>query len=256
MTDTRHCVHLSGAYAAGLRRIAETFQRRFLSVGNLLRLLLFLGVAGLWLLLVARSDGDLMATVVLSLVFLVLAVLIFSRSRVGTHYRRMRTLLEWLRICQADSHPATRLLGFVDRAPVASGTPWRQVRSAGGKLKQYYRRRVASLRFGLADGNLLALELVGRAKTKAGQIIAEDYEIRGRLALNDRRYRLPAQEWASNGWRVRPVRCAGRAHLCFWGTLPVHPRPGVPRRPEAPALDLFAPLDRALADIYRRLQRV
>lgn len=120
-----------------------------------------------------------------------------------------------------DVHADSPLKGELDLRYPGDCRPKRTVRSGGGKKKEYYHYAPFDLKFALADGNLLALQVDVKAKTKAGSEIRRTAQIRGRIKINRMLYRPPAAGWtfSLNDLNVRCVECQGESHLCFWGEL-------------------------------------
>lgn len=120
-----------------------------------------------------------------------------------------------------DVHSASPLKGALDLRYPDDCPPKRTVRSGGGKQKRYYHYVPFNLKFALADGNLMALQVDVKAKTKAGNEIRRTTQIRGRLKLNPALYRAPAvgRTFALHHLNVRCVEYHGEPHLCFWGEL-------------------------------------
>ncbi len=206
-------------------------------------------------LLISQYNGGQGNIFVAFIVIGIATVVLFARVT-NPHLARMRGLVRWLRVVQSDTHADSPLLGFVDRKPLNKGTPYREVRSAGGKMKQYYKGRSAAIRLVLADGNLLAFELVGRVKTKAGQSIQTYHELRGRLRLNPSKYGCPEKEWQANGFTMRSVVYQGHCDVCFWGEFLAKPDRRQSRKISA-VLDfgVWWSADRVLTAIYARLRR-
>lgn len=117
-----------------------------------------------------------------------------------------------------DVHSASPLQGELDLRYPGDCPPKRTARSGGGKKKEYYHYIPLHLKFALADGNLLALQVDVKAKTKAGSEIRRTAQVRGRLKLNPARYRALAvgQTLTHPDFNIRCVACHGEPHLCFW----------------------------------------
>lgn len=138
-----------------------------------------------------------------------------------------------------DAHSTSPLQGELDLRYPGDCPPRRTVRSGGGKKKEYYHYVPLHLKFALTDGNLLALQVDVKAKTKAGSEIRRTAQLRGRLKLNPARYRLPAvgQTFTHSDFNIRCVACHGEPHLCFWGEWAN-----------------IAQLQQSLKDLYRSVQ--
>lgn len=141
--------------------------------------------------------------------------------RTGADILLARDLSGALNRWRLDVHADSPLKGELDLRYPGDCQPKRTVRSGGGKKKEYYHYVPFNLKFALADGNLLALQVDVKAKTKAGSEIRRTAQVRGRIKLNRTLYRPPAigRTFSLNDLNVRCVECQGEPHLCFWGEL-------------------------------------
>lgn len=141
--------------------------------------------------------------------------------RTGPDIKLARELSGVLNRWRLDAHTESPLKGELDLRYPGDCPPKRTARSGGGKKKEYFHYVPIDLRFALADGNLLALRVDVKAKTKAGSEIRRTAQVRGRLRLNPARYRAPAigRTFAADNLSVRCVQARGEPHLCFWGEL-------------------------------------
>lgn len=223
--------------------------RAHVKKSGLVRRLPFLFMAMVFLLMAAgfMASGTLWF---LGLIFLPLAVVFLFLTSQPPGLQPLRQFEALLRRWRKDSHRESPLLGEMQLTPLDQGKAEREARSPGGKMKKYFRRRLARVRFALADGNLLAVDLVGKVKTKAGAVVRERYEVRGRLQLNPQRYAGVDAPATLGAFQVRPMQVDARDHWCFWATLdPVKSGKNVP------PTGTWRPLDELLAAVYRELKR-
>jgi hypothetical protein len=119
-----------------------------------------------------------------------------------------------------DAHPRSPLQGFVDFGEAQRVRPFRAIASQSRALKTYHRHHWARLSWGLADGNMLCLNLIDRVKLKSGVELKRSHHVRGRLSVNPARYDAAGLESFQAGeLEVRPVRVGDRVWLCFRGNL-------------------------------------
>jgi hypothetical protein len=119
---------------------------------------------------------------------------------------------------------ATMLQDFIPTAPLHLGVDARSASVAtepertttspySGSSKRYYRHEWLQLKGYLADGSLLGLTFTQLQKVKAGLVIRDQLQVRGRLRLAEGRT-LPALPRASSGFSLQP---AGEREVVFWG---------------------------------------
>ncbi|MGF1527765.1 MAG: hypothetical protein ACFCBW_13380 [Candidatus Competibacterales bacterium] len=239
---------LDGPWGDQLRRLAELIEAIRSQYERYLRWIRYGVMALLSLLALAMVFVSGWAVLGLVLGAIIVSFFRFKLPAPGPLRQLVALLARW----GGDAHSRSPLVGEIDGARLSSGEPVREARSPGGKMKRYYRRPLGRFRFALADGNLLAVDITGKAKVKAGQTLHERYHIRGRLKLNPSRYTSPEGGWQVDNFQVRPVQNRGERHLCFWGDVDAAKTKGKARG--APALGTWRPLDAVVGEIYRRLQ--
>jgi hypothetical protein len=126
------------------------------------------------------------------------------------------TVRRWL----PDIHPRSSLHARLDLRCPEQCQP-KKTRQSAKKTKKYYRYVPLDLKFALADGNLLAFQIITRLKTKANQEVRRINQVRGRLQLNGARYpaqagRVPARV---GNLSARLLTVDDQQHVCFWGDI-------------------------------------
>lgn len=111
------------------------------------------------------------------------AVLLLSRPRFPREqFQPVRQILHTLR---DDTGRKGRVVGWLDMTgSQKKEKQTRTARSAGGKMKVYYRDPWFQAKIKLVDGNLLRLSLLDKVKTKAGSVVKRRTQFSAKLVVN------------------------------------------------------------------------
>jgi hypothetical protein len=257
--DSSLTFEMAGPYAAQLEKlegwvkthVSTENKRQIKSYGGCLR-----AVAGLTVLLlalsiwIATSLNDFGAFLgfwsfagpfVLILLGLAGAAYAAFRQLYGTHMHKRPQALATFDRLEGDRHPDTSLYGWLDLGDVRGVRPVRMANSPNsGALKTYHKHHWGRFALALADGNHLAVSLIDKVKLKRNFEVTRRHFVRGRLALNPKRYDVSALDGPITFGPITavPQRQGEHTVLYFGGAL------GSPD-------ELFA----QLAALYRQLPR-
>ncbi len=144
--------------------------------------------------------------VVLAFVFWALAaiagvVLLLNRPRFPQE--QLEPVRQILYTLRDDTGRKGWVAGWLDMSgPQQKTKQTRTARSAGGKMKVYYRDPWFRARFKLVDGNVLRLSLIDKVKTKAGSVVNHRTQFTAKLVINPELYRIGT---APSGESTPPV---------------------------------------------------